>query len=601
MKKMLFFFLASILLLPSPLLANVFEPYTVKKIRGALYFTPAVSSKEFALFGYMNKITPTPEEIEAEKKRINAVIDQSIKQGYGSWENFEKAMREAGKQSAQGIKKEAPQWVKSLLPPSLIKETIPLLMKGALIYVRAHPESMREPIGNVGETGIIIVNKWGNVTKIPLGINTPVVSMDISSDGKMAAVLTDMSFEDEKGRLHPLGEISLIDLYSKKRIQSFIFANLAEHVAFVPGTHMLAFECYADRKDLGKREIRFIDLKHYQVTKHHYPAIVSGSGSIFGKNACYPGFILAPIKSFSTPIIALYNKSKYEFYEVFTNRKLFEIPTRGRLFVFAHKHPWVFSGKGELWDYENKKLIAAINPRLNGMLLPLFDAEFTKDDRNIIYLEGNFLTRFDTEFKKAVVNTHDFNSRGGIFFLTPDNRFIISFVSEKGMATYKKRYLKRRKLCLRVIATEDLRVRQNICFKDSTVIDAAMAGNTLIVSDYDKLHIYVNTASMSSQEGQSPETTPSLLAEIEENPEKFANKIIELDGWAWGWMAPPPEVLKDRSIHFAKGNYGSKMDGTFTDGIVSVLYPVPVGFSGPFHLMAKVIITPYGWQLVPVK
>ena len=222
MKKILFFLIVDIFLLPLLTWANIFELYTTEKIPGAFYFTPAASSKDFAIFGYMSKITPANRELEAEKKRINKIIDESIKEGYGSWENFEREMQKAGEKAAKKEKKEAPRWLKHLLPSSLIKETVPILLKGALLYVKTHPEASREPIGNVGETGIIIVDGWGNVTKIPLGINAPVESIAISHNGRMAAVLTDMSFEDKSGHLHILGEISIIDLNLKTNIFSHI-------------------------------------------------------------------------------------------------------------------------------------------------------------------------------------------------------------------------------------------------------------------------------------------------------------------------------------------------------------------------------------------
>lgn len=76
MKKVIFFLVIAVFLFPLSSLANVFELYAVKKIPGAFYFTPAASSKEFAIFGYMSKINPTPEEIELEKQRINKIIDE---------------------------------------------------------------------------------------------------------------------------------------------------------------------------------------------------------------------------------------------------------------------------------------------------------------------------------------------------------------------------------------------------------------------------------------------------------------------------------------------------------------------------------------------
>lgn len=600
MKRIVFFLISCTFLLPLLAWANFFEPYTVKEIPGAFYFTPAMSSKEFALFGYMSKITPTAEEVEAEKKRINTIIDESVKEGYGSWENFEKEMQKAGEKATQKEKEEAPAWLKCLLPPSLSKEVVPLLMKGALLHVKAHSEASRGPIGNVGETGIIIVDRWGNVTKIPLGINEPVESIAVSPDGRMAAILTDMSFEEKSGRLHVLGEIAIIDLSSKRRIYSRIFSNLAGHVAFVPGSDWLAFDYYTDMNDFGKKDVRLFDLETKQILKYQFHTYGNSSSSIHGKNVDHRNFMfgLYPTSP-SRPIVALYNKGLFEIDDVMTGKELLKVLSNGHTLAFAHSHPWVFTGVGEFWDYQNAKCLGSVR-LASGKSLLATDAEFTKDDRHIIYV-GPFgcPKRFDTNVK-AVVKACDFHSHAGLFFLTPDDQFMITFIEGKGTVAYKKHYLKRSKLCLRIIDTQNLRARQNICFKDSTVVDAAMAGNTLVVSDFTKLHVYVNIASMASPQPLSAQYHGSLLKKIEENPERFVNKIVELEGWAWGWMARPPEGVRRSLLHFAQHNYGSRMDGTFTDGVVQVRYPVPVKFSGPFHLKARVRATPGGWQLVPV-
>ena len=486
--KKIFLLVIGTILFASPSWANVFEPYAVEKIPGAFYFTPAAFSKEFALFGYASKITPTPEELEAEKKRINKIIDESVKQGYGSWENFEKEMRKAGEKATKKEEKEAPAWLKYLLPPSLIKEAAPLLMKGALLYVKAHPEASREPIGNVGETGIIIVSRWGNVTKIPLGINAPVESIAVSPDGKMAAVLTDMSFEDKNGRLHILGEISLIDLRWKEKIYSRIFANLAGHIAFVPGTNWLAFDYHTDMHDFGKQDVRFFDIKTKRILKYNFHTLGNGSGSIHGKDIDYPNFILDRDPINGHPLIATYNRGYFEIYKIMTGKRLLKVLSNGHTLAFAHKHPWVFSGVGEFWDYKKAMKIGSVKLAA-GKSFPAIDAKFTKDDSSIIYVDFGCPKRFDTNTKK-VVKTCDFYSSCGLFFLTPDDQFLIGFKERKGMVTYKKRYLKRSKLCLRVIDTRNLRTRQNIYLRNSTVIDAAMAGNTLVVSDFDKIYIF---------------------------------------------------------------------------------------------------------------
>ena len=239
--------------------------------------------------------------------------------------------------------------------------------------------------------------------------------------------------------------------------------------------------------DFGKQDVRFLDIKTKQILKYHFHTYGNGSSSVFGKSVNDPNFILDrnPINGHS--LIATYNSGYFEIYEIMTGKKLLKVLTNGYTLAFAHKHPWVFSGVGELWDYE--KGIKIGNVKLADEKIPALDAKFTKDDSNIIYVDFGCPKRFDTNTKK-VVKTCDFYSSCGLFFLTPDDQFLIGFKEGKGMVTYKKRYLKRSKLCLRVIGAQNLLTRQNICLRNSSVVDAAMAGNTLIVSDFEKIYIF---------------------------------------------------------------------------------------------------------------
>ena len=583
-----------------PLLAwaIVFTPYAVKKIPGKFYFTPALSSSNFALFGYVSKINPTPEEIKAEKKRITTIVDEGIKKEYGSWENFEKVMQKAGEKASQKMQQESSALFKILMPPSLVKKAVPLLLEGALLFAKAHPEARREPIGNVGETGVIVVDKAGGITKIPLGLNAPVTSIDISPDGWKAAVLTDMSFEDKAGQLHVMGEISLIDLRAKKRTRSWVLANLAGHVAFVPTVaNLLAFTCYTDVRDFAKQELVFLDLKSGRLKKKRgFPIVGSGSGLIYGKSVHYPGFKFAHDK----PIVALFTKGTYELRNVVTGEKLFKVKTNGHTLAFAYSHPWLFTGLGELWDYQKKLRLAVVKRSLSSSF-PLSEVQFTRDDRSVVYLEvTRSLHRLDTASRRVVARTKKATKMPGLFFLTLDSRYVVSFVPMRGLISYKGKYLKRQKLCLRIFDVQNLEWQQDVCVEPSTVVDAAVAGRLLIVSDFEKLYLYANSSFLTSEK---PITSSigSILARIDKDPSKFAGKLIELDGWAWGWMARQPRELQGKIIPSAKHNFGSRSYGTFTDGKISVLYPVPVKFSGRYHLKARVVVTPFGWQLVPVN
>ncbi len=580
-----------------PVWGQPFTPYKVEKIPGTYYYTPSASSKEFAVFGYVSKITPAPSEIEAERRRISAIIDETVKKSYGSWQNMNMALKNGGHNTFDEIRAKASSWLQYLLPPTLIKETVPLFIKGALLYAKTRPEVMREPVGNVGETGVVVVDKGGRVSNIPLGINAPVVSISISKDARLAAVLTDMSVEDEKGRLHPLGEISILNLDTKKRVRSWIFANIAQKVAFTPLPNVIALDCYKDKKDLSKRQLFFLNLKDGSLLKYRFDFCAGGLGDILGKTFHYDGFIFHPRE----PVVALYNgKAKYEIWKILTSERIFRVRS-GHPFVFASMHPWAFTSLGQLWDYSSGRLLDTVN--LHGPARFLQQASFASKDQRLFCYDLGRLRCMDIDTRTGKVKHIKTSAkRGGLFFLLPEERYLASFVPNGGLVSYKGRYLRRQRLCLRILSSRDLAWVQDICMtKDSTVLDGAAAGNMLTVSDFESLHLFVGPDGPLPQEHpSSTNQNPSVLEQIAANPQAFAGKIIEIDGWAWGWMSRPPREVSTNNLAFAKGNYGSRNHGTFTDGRIWILYPVPVDFSGPLHLKAKVEITPFGWQLIPV-
>ena len=581
-----------------PVWGQPFTPFKVEKIPGTYYYTPSASSKEFAVFGYVSKITPTPSEIEAEKRRISAIIDESVRTNYGSWQNMDRAFKKEGHKTLDEIEAKAPSWLRYLLPPTLIKETVPLFIKGALLYAKAHPEAMREPVGNVGETGILVVDKGGSVSKIPLGINAPVVSISISKNARLAAVLTDMGVEDEKGRLHPLGEISIIDLDIKKRVRSWIFANIAQRVAFTPLPNVIGFDCYKDMKDLSKRQLCFLNLKDGNLLKYRFDFCAGGSGDIFGKTIHYDGFIFHPRE----PVVALYNgKAQYEIWKISTKERIFRVRS-GHPFVFASVHPWAFTSLGQLWDYRSGRLLHRVDLPQKASFLQ--QAIFSSKDQRLFCYDLGRLRCVDIDTRTGrVKNIRTSAKRGGLFFLLPEERYLASFVPNGGLVSYKGRYLRRQRLCLRILRSKDLAWMQDICMANkSTVLDGAAAGNIVAVSDFESLHLFVGPDRPLPQEHpSSTNQNLSVLEQIAANPQAFAGKIIEIDGWAWGWMSRPPSEVSMKNLAFAKGNYGSRNHGTFTDGRIWILYPVPVNFSGPLHVKAKVEITPFGWQLIPVR
>ncbi len=330
---------------PAYLMRSVYREVNRIKIPGALYFTPAASTGSVAAFACVSKIKPTPQEIAEEQKRINTIIDGTIKDTYGSWDNYEKALRRESTQAAESYEKQAPLWTKRLMPPTLIKETVPLLMKGALMFAKAHPEMQEEPIGKVGETGVVLIHSGGRFAKIKLGINQPVESLSFSPDGKTLAVLSDLSFEDKSGVLHVLGRISVISIPLHKVIKTWILNNITDEIKFSPNGSYLTF-LVESPKNWKKSEIAFIDTHSWRLT----PKLISFcslnmSGDFYGKNYHVPHCKF----SFDGKTIALLlNDKSIGLYDVESLQSTFKIRGGGGAFAFSRNRPFLFDDNGRL-------------------------------------------------------------------------------------------------------------------------------------------------------------------------------------------------------------------------------------------------------------
>ncbi len=95
------------------------------------------------------------------------------------------------------------------------------------------------------------------------------------------------------------------------------------------------------------------------------------------------------------------------------------------------------------------------------------------------------------------------------------------------------------------------------------------------------------------------------LKEIGENLSYYSGKTVELEGYARGWMANPPEEIKKlfRTLPFAKKNTGlSRNWGSFTDGTAIVLFPIAPTEYGKFRVKAKIVVKNNGeWYLDVVQ
>ena len=328
---------------PPYTLHNVFSKSGCVNVSGKFFFTPSAAGEKEAAFGFVSKIKPTQEEIDREKARIKRIIDGTIKDEFGSWENYNKEMKKEVGEAVKTYGKEAPSWAKILMPPALIKEAIPLIFKGALLYAEAHPEAQKFPIGNLGKTGVLLLDK--KAVQIPLGINQPVESLPFSPDGKYLAVLSDMSFEDEGGKFHIIGKISIIDTSTKKVVKEWIFKGATDEIAFSPDGRYLTFLA-RKQKDWKKVRIIFIDTKEWKLMSkmlHFSSRIISGN--MYGKSYSVPNYLFSPD---GKNIAVLFNDGSIGIYETNSLRQVFIIKGGGGTYAFAHRKPYLFDDNGRL-------------------------------------------------------------------------------------------------------------------------------------------------------------------------------------------------------------------------------------------------------------
>ncbi len=486
--KRIFIWLALLFVTAAMAWGGPYHPERSLRIPGAFFFTPALSSPRYALFGYVSKARPTPEEIAAERKRIRRILDSAVKREYGSWKKYGEAMKEAGKEAAARAASEEPAWARTLMPPSLIEEAVPLLMKGALMWAMAHSEARTEPFGNVGETGIVLLDAEGRYTKIPLGIDQPVLSLDISPDGRFAAALCDMSVEDGKGRLHTAGRICLVDTKTKKVLLQRIYANACGEVRFSPDGRRLAF-LLKDPATWERMAIRFIDLRSGRLEKG---AILfegaDASESFYGRKRRLSHFRFAD----GGRLVALFSSRGKGVlcFDARSLRRLSLLKGSGPRFAAAKSHPWIFDERGRLRRCGDGATLFSLNlPRDVFHEIP--EAVFFREDKNLMAVDRmGCLYRIDTatgSYRKSECRP---KSLGGLFFLTPDERMAVAFREASGGGFVRYGPLKRRKSELRIFDTGSLRMVQTIRPPKSTVIDAAAAGKRLFVSDFEKIHIY---------------------------------------------------------------------------------------------------------------
>ncbi len=458
---------------------EIFVQEKAIKLPGAYYFLPLRVHDNKAAFGYISKIKPTPQEIRQEQRRIRHIIEASIEREYGSMQEWERENAKLGEQVATQIQKRSPAWLHALLPPQLVQEAVPFLLRGALFFAM-HAKTSKEPYGNLGETGVVIVDK--GVHKIKVGIDEPIISLDFSPDGRYLAAMSDLSYEDSRGRYQALARITLIDAKSYKILHQWVFANAVDELKFTPDGQ-LSFLTH-DPKKWVKKRIHFIDLRTKRLLRKRLSFVCGTSeewlGGIKIRHACY---LYAP----RGDLLLTREAGKLGFYDPKTLQKRFKLP--GTFFVgFAHTKPLLVDRSGEVIDYAKGEVLYRFKDPLGcGFVM----GAFMPDDKEVIFSDDfRHFFIFDLRFRRKVAQTRKLSDGGKIFMLTGDGRWIITQHIGSKHAIYQG-FLKRARSEIKVVDARSLQTKQLIKLPpDQTVLAFVLAKEQLYWSDFDTFYIY---------------------------------------------------------------------------------------------------------------
>ena len=457
------------------------------KIPDAFFFTPAAGSAQRVAFGYMRKIRPTPEEIEKERRKIRAIIRNGIIREYGSWGNYEKEMQKAGQAVAEDAKSSASARLRRLMPPELIEKSVPALLKGALLWVMAHPESQTRPFGNVGETGVVVVERNGRVRKIPIGIDQPVVSITFSPDGTKLALLSDMSSEDEKGDLHIAGRISVIDTHTYRVVQEWVLSGAADEIRFTPDGRYLAF-LTQEPADRSRKTLHLIDTRTWRITPGVMPfSSRDTAGSHFGKAFRRAHFRFCC----GGKMVALAVRGGIECRSVPHGRMHFRIKGGAGYFTTAKKHPWLLDDMGRIWNCTDKTKQMEI-PGHKKPLTHYLQAAFIDGDKAVVgELELGEMERVSLVTGRVEKVKGKGRNRGGLFILSHDEKTLATFRTLPRSGFIRFGTLRRKRVGLHLFDTKRLRYEGTLePPPQETFIDAAAMEGAIVVGGVKALYLY---------------------------------------------------------------------------------------------------------------
>ena len=459
------------------------HPFKLAKsfhIPNTYYYTPLAVHGHVAAFGYIGKINPTPDEVRRERERIRHIIQASIEREYGSMQKWEEYNKKIGEQSAAQIQKSAPPWVRELLPETLVKEAVPFLLKGALLFAM-HTKTSTEPYGNLGETGVVIVDEQAH--KIKIGIDEPVVSLDFSPDGKLLAVMSDLSYEDKSGRYHAVARITLIDAVKYRIVHQWVFANAVDEVKFASNS-ILSFLVHNPAK-WTQKAIRFIDLGSRRLMERTLAFLCGRSTEMAGSvKIVHPCYLFDP----SHRVLLVRESGKIAVYDAATLQRRFVVP--GTFFVgFAHKHPWFVERSGRVVDYAKKEVLRRF---ADPMKVGFVQGAFGPDDGEVIF-SNHFRHFFVYDLASGSLRArtrHMMRDGGKLFVVTEDGKWIITQDISSKRVTYSG-YLRRTKTGLKILDARSLRTVQRIELPpQQTVLEFGYSDGWLFASDFDTIYLF---------------------------------------------------------------------------------------------------------------
>ena len=455
---------------------NIRFPEILYESKESYFFRPGVSNSEYVVFGYLGKVKPTPQEVEEQRKRLQTIIKDSIEQEYGSWENYQKVTQRLGEKAAKKIEQEAPAWAQAILPPSIVKKAVPLLLQGALSFAMYSGMSS-EPIGNVGKTGIIVIDKNGRVRRIQLAINEPVEYIELHPTKPLAVVLCDASYE-ENYRYHVVGHILLVDLQKGIVQKEWIFANATDQVGFTPDDK-IAF-IVQNPKKWSERALRFIDMQSGKLLqKSLYPM---SKGSYIEKR----GVLFFPKRfGFWHNLLIVAAPKGWDIYRYPSLKRIGHIFSGKQFLALAKSHPWLFNDIGCVWDIQKVQKLVCLYPKED-----FRGGIFLDNDKKIATTNiGLFVRLYDAVTGKRIAQDNIRLHKGNVFVTDDEGRYLFAGKSGSGRKLIRVMGVRRGLVGVNIF-TNTLTFIAYIEPKKDTTVSYTVRGNRLYLGGVKAIYSY---------------------------------------------------------------------------------------------------------------